>query len=163
MGYTTKFKGEIGFNREVDGWLVDYINKFSRIRHMVLSESRIKGLFHDWKDLCFKGMLGRHGQYFIGLEDYDHRNPSMCVVNPNRWPEGCPGFYCQWVIRDNKLVWRGDEKFYDYVDWMRYLIDCFFEPEGYVLNGTIRWQGENIEDAGYIYVVDNKVTTERIG
>ena len=161
MGYTTKFKGAVNFDREVDSWLVDYINKFSSIRHMVLSVSRIKSFFHEWKDLCFKGNIGEYGQYFLGIEDYDFRNPSMCIVDSQRPPKGCPGLYCQWVIKDNQLVWKGDEKFYDYEEWLEYLIWNFFEPEGYFLNGDIRWQGENIEDSGIIHVMNNIVTLQR--
>ena len=41
---------------------------------------------------------------------------------------------------------------------MKYLIKNFFEPEGYVLNGKIRFTGEEWGDSGYLVVEDNKVS-----
>lgn len=163
MGYTTKFTGALEFDREVEPWLVEYVNRFSGIRHMILHVNRVRECFYNWRDLCFKGQMGKHGQYFLGIDDYDFRRPSICVSDANRPPNGCPGLYCHWIIKDNKLVWDDrTEKFYEYVPWLRYLISNFFEPEGYVLNGKFRWQGEKIEDAGYITVTDNNVSVEMI-
>ena len=70
-----------------------------------------------------------------------------------------PGIWCQWIIADdNKLKWNGGEKFYNYVEWLRYLIDNFFEKWDIKLNGTIKWRGEDMNDIGKIVVEDNKVT-----
>ena len=52
----------------------------------------------------------------------------------------------------------GNEKFYEYEEWLRYLIKHFFEPSGYILNGEIEFQGEDYDDFGIIYVKDNVVT-----
>ena len=72
-----------------------------------------------------------------------------------------PGYWCQWIINEEgELEWDGGEKFYCYDEWLRYLIKNFFEPEGYVLNGIISFQGEDSEDFGELQIVDNKVTTE---
>lgn len=73
-------------------------------------------------------------------------------------PKTHPGYYCQWVIEDEELIWDGNEKFYEYDRWLDYLIDNFFKPEGYILNGIISFQGEDSEDFGEIQVVDNVVT-----
>ena len=71
---------------------------------------------------------------------------------------GVPGYYCQWVINNfGELVWDGGEKFYSYVEWLEYLIDNFFKPDGYVLNGEVEYQGEDPEDFGTIEVVDNVI------
>ena len=72
-----------------------------------------------------------------------------------------PGLWCQWIINDNgELEWDGGEKFYEYEAWLVYLIDHFFKPLGYVLNGDITWQGDEHDDLGIIHVVDNKVSME---
>jgi len=71
---------------------------------------------------------------------------------------GMPGYWCQWIINDDgELEWDGGEKFYAYDDWLNYLIKHFFEPEGYILNGEITFQGEDADDFGKICVTDNKV------
>lgn len=76
---------------------------------------------------------------------------------------GIPGYWCQWIIDEDyngeeALVWDGNEKFYDYVKWLEYLIKNFFEPEGYILNGSVEFQGEDFDDFGTIEVKDNAVT-----
>lgn len=69
-----------------------------------------------------------------------------------------PGIWCQWIINSNKkLEWNGAEKFYNYVEWMEYLIKNIFAPSGYKLYGRIRFQGERFLDIGIIYVKDNVV------
>jgi hypothetical protein len=55
-------------------------------------------------------------------------------------------------------MWNGAEKFYYYVKWLEYLIEHFLAPWGYVLNGTVTWQGEEGEDQGTITLADNDVT-----
>lgn len=74
---------------------------------------------------------------------------------------GFPSFYCQWVPNDDgtELQWDGGEKFYEYVEWLEYLIKHFIEPWGRKLNGSVDWRGEEWDDAGTIIVTDNKVET----
>ena len=70
-----------------------------------------------------------------------------------------PGLWCQWVVSDDGkyLEWDGGEKFYNYVDWLKYLIRHFFQNWGLVLNGEIEWKGEEFNDVGKIVVKDNVV------
>lgn len=75
-----------------------------------------------------------------------------------------PGFWCQWVPTEDfkGIEWDGNEKFYDYVEWLEYLIENFFAPKGYVLNGKLRYQGEEMHDAGWITVSDNIVSVREL-
>jgi hypothetical protein len=61
------------------------------------------------------------------------------------------------------IVGDGAEKFYSYIEWLGYLLGHFLRPWGYVLDGTLTWQGEEEEDHGRIIVVDNAVTVEEGG
>jgi hypothetical protein len=56
------------------------------------------------------------------------------------------------------IEWDGGEKFYDYVEWLEYIINNFLAPKGYVLNGECPYQGEDSDDVGKIVVKDNVVT-----
>lgn len=154
MGYTTDFYGSLEFNKPVAPWLINYINKFSESRRMKREPEKIKELHPaSWGRLCFNGELGAEGEYYIG----GHEDAS--ILDYNRPPAGQPGLWCQWVINEETgcLEWDGGEKFYAYEEWLNYLIDNFFEPLGYVLNGDIEWQGEESDDLGTIHVVDNIV------
>lgn len=79
-------------------------------------------------------------------------------------PETIPSSYLQWVpTKDGMgLEWDGGEKFYEYIHWLRWLIKHYFKPRDIVLNGEIRWSGEDVEDVGILKVVDNKVTSEKL-
>jgi hypothetical protein len=72
---------------------------------------------------------------------------------------GRPCRYCQWVptADGTEIQWDGGEKFYCWLEWLQYIVDHHLRPWGYVLSGQVRWSGENLDDAGIIYVKDNRV------
>jgi hypothetical protein len=162
MGYTTYFDGSLKFNKPVEDWLVEYVNKFNKTRRMKRNNEKIKELFPDWKKHCFAGNLGEEGEYFIGGLGYYGQDSDGSVLDHNVPARTQPGLWCQWVIGDNndELMWDEGEKFYDYVEWLEYMIDNFFAPLGYVLNGDISWEGEESDDVGVIHVEDNIVDVE---
>jgi hypothetical protein len=73
--------------------------------------------------------------------------------------DNTPGIWCGWQASEDNLSieWDEGEKFYHYNKWMSYLIDNFLQPNGYVLNGTVEWQGESSDDIGKIVIIDNSV------
>lgn len=75
--------------------------------------------------------------------------------------EGFPGIWCQWVSNNGRtLEWDEGEKFYNYVEWLEYIINNITKPKGYVLNGEVEWDGEERGDWGLIVVKDNIVSTK---
>lgn len=161
MGYDTYFNGTLTFNKPISFNLAHYINNFSNVRHMERNNEKIKEIFLDWESKCYKGNLGINGEYFIGGKGFMGQDRDASVLNNNYPSRTQPGLWCQWIINDNgELEWDGNEKFYNYVEWLEYLIGNFFAPEGYILNGTIEFQGEDEDDFGSIVVKDNVVTVE---
>ncbi len=73
------------------------------------------------------------------------------------------GYYCQWVSdkRGMNLEWDEGEKFYYYVEWLKWLIKNFFEPKGIKLNGSVDWEGEENRDIGRINIRDNVVKIQK--
>lgn len=164
MGYTTDFYGSLSFNKPVTEQLKEYINRFSYTRRMPRDNEKIKQEYPNWRELCFFGELGNKGEYFAPIDgsgNYGQYDDGT-VLDINGCEESVhPGLWCQWIINDNnELEWDGGEKFYNYVEWLKYLIEHFFVPLGYVLNGDINWQGEESDDLGIIHVVDNNVDVE---
>ena len=157
MGYTTDFTGAFYFDKPVDEKMKEFINQFSCTRRMKRDNNKIKQIYPNWIEKCFNGMLGKDGEYFIGGGGYYGQGADESIINYNCPPETQPGLWCQWVIEDNMLVWNGGKKFYNYIEWLQYLIDNFFEPSGYTLNGQVEWQGEDVDDYGIITVEDNEV------
>ena len=162
MGYTTDFSGSFEFDKPVEPWLIEYINKFCETRRMKRNNDKIKELYPNWKDLCFKGNLGVEGEYFIGGIGFMGQTSDDSVIDNNRPAQTQPGLWCQWVVSEDgkRLEWDGCEKFYNYMEWLDYLIVEFFNPLGYILNGSVEWQGEDYDDLGTIVVTDNVVDIE---
>ncbi len=163
MGYQTDFYGSVSFNKPITDELRDYINKFSRTRRMKRDVEKIKKNFPDWEKNCFNGNLGVDGEYFVGGESFVYmgRDEDESIVNYNRAPSTQPGLWCQWIIDDyGNLTWDGGEKFYNYEEWLVYLIDNFLAPSGYICNGEVEFQGEDMGDFGTIHVENNVVTIE---
>lgn len=157
MGYTTEFNGSFTFNKEVEPWLKDYINKFSSTRRMSRDVEKIKEAYPDWEENCFMGNLGKDGAYFVGGDGFMGQGQDNSIKDYNS-PGNQPSLWCQWIVtEDDTLEWDGGEKFYEYVEWLEYLISNFFEPLGYILNGKVNFQGEDIDDFGIIQVKENSV------
>ena len=181
MGYTTEFQGSLSFNKELEPTMRDYIDRFTAVRHMDRSNEIIKEMDPDWEKHCLNGNLGENGEFYVIPETFpvDWLNPDSydgkhakgpdyhanwgqahdrSVLNYNKPPESQPGLWCDWCINEyGELEWDGGEEFYNYVEWLEYLIDKIFASAGYVLNGKIAWRGENFEDNGLILVDNNKV------
>ena len=56
------------------------------------------------------------------------------------------------------LCWDGIEKFYSHDIWLKYLIEHFFKSENLILNGEVRFEGQDSEDKGFIIVKNNIVS-----
>ena len=147
MGYTTDFEGRFNLDRELDEETFQLLSKLNDTRRMkrdVGPEYGVEGEFYV------------EGKGFKGQDHEDN------VVNSSAPPATQPGLWCQWMPTADKLgiEWDGGEKFYEYVEWIAYLIEKILKPKGYVLNGTVEWQGEESGDVGRICITDNEVTTQ---
>lgn len=67
---------------------------------------------------------------------------------------------CPWTVSEDSrsLVLKSSIEDHNYGKWLIHLIKNFLEPWGYVANGCVKWQGEDIDDRGKIYCKNNKVT-----
>ena len=93
--------------------------------------------------------------YLIEFNENDHRNEDYGFEH---------SYYCQWKPnKDGRFIeWDGNEKFYKYKEWLKYLIRNFFEPKGYILNGQVSYQGEEIGDTGFIIIKNNIMSDTEI-
>jgi hypothetical protein len=100
---------------------------------------------------------------FMG--DWAQRYAEELVIKQHALTLGLavPGLWCQWRPDDSGTVmeWDGGEKFYEYIDWIEYLIEHFLQRWGYRLNGTVEWQGEDRDDIGRIVISNNIVKTQQ--
>lgn len=162
MGYTTDFDGEFSLDKPLDPEQITYLKKLSGTRRM----KRDPAIAVTLPDPVRKAVglpIGDDAGYFVGGLDFMGQESDPSVLNYNRPPIGQPGLWLQWEPSEDgtSIVWNGSEKFYDYTDWLKYLIDNFLAPWGYTLNGEVEWQGEEPDDKGILGVKNNKVYVKK--
>lgn len=101
---------------------------------------------------------------FSGQFDLDRLPTAEAIVRLNEIAddpdsaESNPGSYCQWVLTKDcrHLEWDGNEKFYNYVEWLQYLMDTVLTPIGVSVTGTVSFSGERSDDVGVVTIQDGK-------
>jgi hypothetical protein len=142
MGYTTNFTGKFNINPPLSAEDNEFLTNFSysrRVARKVDSKYGVEGEWYVGKDHIF--------------------NQEQNVIDYNRPPSTQPGLWCQWIPDEDgaSLAWDGGEKFYNYIQWLEYLIEKYFKPRNYILNGEVYWNGEDTDDRGVIKVINNQI------
>jgi hypothetical protein len=148
MGYSTDFYGSFVTDKPVDDETYNLLYGLATTRRMVRNVDPIYGV---------------DGEFYIdGMGDYG-QDRDASIVDYNRPPRTQPGLWCQWLIQEDRrtIEWDGGEKFYEYDNWIRYIVAEILEPRGYILNGRVKWQGEYREDYGEIRIENNRVMVGR--
>lgn len=158
MGYTTEFTGQVGLDKPLSRPHREYLRAFSETRRM-WRDAKAAARAKDPLRRAVGLPIGDEGAFFVGSKAEYGQDYRGGVMDYNEPPITQPGLWCKWEPNEagTAIIWTGAEKFYDYVQWMRYLVDNFLKPWGYVANGSIEWEGEDPADKGTITVVNNVV------
>jgi hypothetical protein len=162
MGYTTDFIGAFNVNPPLAGNHRQYLTKFNDTRRMKRDAAKTARRPDPIREAV--GLpVGDYGAYFVGEKGFRGQDCGPDVIESNGPPRPQPGSWCQWIPNDDgtTIEWDGGEKFYEYIEWLEYIIEHFLKPWGYVLDGVVEWSGEEHGDIGRILVEKNKVTIER--
>lgn len=148
MGYTTEFDGCFTLNKPLDDETYNFLVKLNETRRMK-------------RNLPEK--YGVDGEFYVEGGGEFGQDKEENVVDSNVPPSTQPGLWCQWVPSEDRLTigWDEGEKFYDYIEWIKYIIEKILTPRGYVLSGAIKWEGEENSDMGIIEIHENKVVIKR--
>lgn len=163
MGYTTDFSGEFKLDQPLAPEHREYLKKFNETRRMRRNPQLVATLPDPVRDAV--GLpTGPDGDYFVGGTGFMGQDGDESVVDHNSPPNSQPGLWCQWAPNEDgtAIVWDEGEKFYEYVEWLWYIIENFLKPWGYELNGKVRWQGEDADDRGIINVKNNDISTKAL-
>lgn len=158
MGYTTEFEGHFHLDKPLREEHARYLHKFSRTRR-VKRDSEKAARMDDPERLILNLAVGPQACYFVGGLSFAGQDRDDSILDYNKPPAGQPGLWCHWVPAEDGqgIEWDRGEKFYEYVDWLRYLVKHFLQQWGYVLNGDVAWSGEAHGDTGIIRVVNNVI------
>ena len=145
MGYTTDFSGSFQLNKPLQPKIKQYLQKLAETRRMARKVDEAFGI---------------EGEFYVFGGGTFGQNRDENIIDYNREPSTQPGLWCQWVPNEDgtAIEWDGGEKFYSYSEWLFYIINKILAPNGYVLNGSVTWQGEEIGDVGKINVENNIIT-----
>lgn len=167
MGYSTDFYGSLGIAPRLTPEHQAYLAAFNKSRRVQRDESIVATLADPIR-IAAGLPVGKDGSYYVGNAKSAYlRDKDASIIDCNCAPAGQPGLWCGWTVhtqthaRKPYLTWDGGEKFYNYLEWLCYLLEHFFVRWGYKLNGVIEWVGEDPDDRGKISVVDNHVATAR--
>src|SRR5262245_45524459 len=129
MGYHTLFEGEFRLDRPLREAEARYLLKFSRTRRVKRDPVKA-ALMPDPEREALNLHPGVEGCYFVGGLGFAGQDDDDSVLDGGEPPWGQPGLWCQWVPTPDRqgIVWDRLEKFYNYVDWLRYLIEHFLKP-----------------------------------
>lgn len=157
MGYSTDFSGEFTLSRPLTDREASYIRTFSGTRRMKRDVAVLQSLYGGQHGL--NGDYGQEGEYFAFDDGNFGQQNDKSIINYNEKPTSQPSLWCGWTIGQdsNSIVWNEQEKFYGYIEWLQYIIDRFLIPIGVTANGSMKWQGEDMDDRGKILVKDNVI------
>jgi hypothetical protein len=145
MGYNSEFQGSWKLNKALDDVTYNFLKKLNETRRM---KRKVDAKY------------GVEGEFYV--EDPDNREPN--IVDINGEPKTQPSLWCQWIPTECRMEieWDGGEKFYNYIEWIEYIISKVLAPRGYILNGSVKWRGEEFDDTGVIKICDNIVNGKRL-
>jgi hypothetical protein len=95
---------------------------------------------------------------FVNLEQTDETRPLFAAIAASSEPD-LPGYASLLTVseeRDAILPEEGESR-HGLRLWLKLLIEHFLDPRGYVLNGEVEWDGEDIEDRGRLFIKDNQL------
>jgi hypothetical protein len=167
MGYTTEFRGKFSITPKLTNNHKKYLIYFSDNRHVKWDVLKLQTDIDSKKrsDILLKKVglpLGNEGKYFTASDADGRGYPPDSILDYNQPPYGVPGLWLGWIPNETgtQLKWNLVEKFYYYREWLQFLIDEFFKPWGYTLNGEVHYYGEDEDDYGIITIKNNVMEEE---
>lgn len=158
MGYTTDFEGSFTCTPALNADQIAYLKAFAETRRMKRNPT-IAEQYEDILRVRLDLPIGIEGEYFVGGFGSFGQDDDRSVIDHNSPASTQPGLWCQWTPNEDgtEIEWDGGEKFYSYIDWIKYINDNFLKKWGIVLNGKVEWEGEDSDDIGAIIAHEGEI------
>lgn len=150
MGYNTDFHGKLSIEPILKPEDKKFLYDFSNSRHIKRDIDKLIKLYGP-------GEYGIDGEWFCDGNCSPDRDES--ILNYNMPPSTQPGLWCDFCPNEDgsALIWNGDEKTSNGLEWITYLVTKYLAPRGYLVNGRLDANGEEYGDFWAIVVKDNVV------
>jgi hypothetical protein len=114
-----------------------YLRLFNETRRMRRSPEKA-GLLPDPVREAVGLPLGEEAEYFTGGRGFFGQDEDDSILDYNTPPSGQPGLWCKWTPNEDgtAIIWDQGEKFYDYIEWLEYLMHHVLTP--WVTSSTVR-------------------------
>lgn len=161
MSYNVEFKGQWELNNKLQDHHRLYLIKFSEIRHIKRDVSKLE-LMPDELRLSVNLPIGTDGEFFVGGSGDFGQEYDSSILHYNKSPITQPGLWNGWMPNSEgtHIVWDEIENFYNYIEWIKYIINNFLIPWNYILNGKMQWQGDAKKDKGIICIENNVINIQ---
>ena len=159
-GYLTISRVDDRFYYHIHKKHRNYLRKFCASRRMAFNKIAILNRPDPFREaVCLS--MGREGGYYVNNPDDEDGDigaaHSLSVLDYNRPPLGQPSLHCGWTITKSLLIWTWDKRSTKHFEWLEYLIDHFFKPWQYRVDGTVSWFNDVANNSGDIVVVNNEI------
>ena len=161
MGYSTDFIGNFDIEPALTKEQFDYLIALSQTRRMKRNASLLEDnlTFPDPLREAVGLPVGENGCFYVRSTKnwgQDHDCPS--IIDYNDPPLAELSLWCGWTPETlDSIAWNGNEKFYEYIAWIKFIVKSIIKPWGLMLNGEVEWKGEDSEDMGKIIIKDNEI------
>lgn len=165
MGYNTKFVGEFILDRELENETFNLLYNLAKTRRVSRNISVLVRI-DNISEQDAKEKYGTEGEFYFS-EKPSHiaengvykRVKDETVLDNNLPPATQPSLWCGWIPTEDKrkIIWDGNEKFNQSVEWIEYIIHRILSPKDYEINGQMNCYGEVSTDSWKIVIKNNKV------
>ena len=155
--------GTLKITPEPNESIKNLLQGLNRTRRMARDIGKLAEL-NNISPVMAERLYGKEGElYYEDFPNSDQtRDPS--IIDYNRPPGNQPSLWNNWILdpETSTLSWEPHDKFYNYREWLTYIIDDILAPDGYKVNGYIKWVGdEHPLDRGYT-CVNNNIIIDRL-
>ena len=161
MGYDTDFTGSFDIDRPLDKETQKILKGLNYTRRVKRNPIKLAEELDITPIECIK-LYGEECEFYFNFDNEFGQTETGDIINFNTPPDCQPSLWCKWHYneKDNTIEWDGAEKFYEYIEWIEYMIKNILELRDYKLNGSVTWEGEEGDDLGEISIRNNKVTVK---
>lgn len=151
QGDCTVFKGYFQVDKPLDKETADIIDALKTGRCVARDVIKLSAILEMSVKDCQR-RYGKQGQYYVGSDVTSKLPPGGKSWLRNDDFAGQPACGRQgwdYHAKDHTIRADGDEKFYEYTEWIVLLVRDVLAPRGYIVNGSVEYENRPWREGKY--------------